>query len=281
MPTTTQQFTRTLAFATLFAFGAATSQAQSFTFTEDFESVSAPSSSLPAGWSEDDDVFDVQSTSIFGTSTQAVTVTSSPGDDTFAPYSGNSDNGIAASDWQDMTIEVSMATGNRPTASVPRFGMTARNQSDGTAYGFQFISGFGPNDDSVRLEIVRFTDTGGIETLAFTTTTGAIGDGSTMDTTFSVENDTQNDEILLSGEFVPDGNTGIAKSVTHTVAFTDTDAITSPGGISLYASNISDEGDFWWDDVNVTGTAVPEPQSYAMLLGVLVLAAVTLRRRRG
>ncbi len=245
-----------------------------YTYSEDFESTPV-GTNLPAGFNENNGEWDVAALAYAGGTNAARSVNGVAGLE-IASYTGDSDNGIPASNWVDYTVTGLIGAETYTDASSSLFaGNLARLQSDGSGYGFRVgaLAGSAP-------QLIRLTDTGGVAVLSSSTQSTT-----TMDAmerfayTFSVINDDANSEIDLSISITTESGTGITLSTATSVAYSDATAITGPGVFALLAQN--NAARFWsYDDIQITGdaVAVPEPASVALIgLGGVCLLG---RRRR-
>ena len=239
-----------------------------FTFTEDWESVTAPSDALPAGWEETRGDFDVTFEPRHGSNAARI-VGNGPFNPELATYTGDSAEGIDSSLWQDYNVTFEFGADQARTDTSLYGGVIARQQDDGSAYGVRVIG-----DDGVRVQLIRITPGGsGIDTLQTSGGTSTFGSGEVIDVTFSVVNDEDNNEIDLATAFTTDD--GVTRGTTFSIDFSDPEAITGPGSFGLIA-NAPNFG-YTWDDIVITGDAVPEPASLALVgLG----GAMLLGRRR-
>ncbi|QDU71468.1 hypothetical protein [Mucisphaera calidilacus] len=249
--------TQTFLACTLMAALAAHAGAESFTFTEDFSSVVAPSDAMPSGWGELNGDFDVLTPAWHNGSQAAQLAAGGAGIQTSA-YTGASDEGIGSAQWLDYSITATMGSGNwSDLFSSLWWGMGARVQSDGEMYGFRIQGGQGSNDNQAGIQLIRILPNGGgIQPLqtsqSFTSTLDA---GETVEINFSVTTDPIDETIDLLANFRT--NDFILKQTAVSIPFTSGQAIPEPGGVALIGkANTSGGRDFTWDDITVTGDAV-------------------------
>ena len=107
-------------------------------------------------------------------------------------------------------------------------------------------------------------------------------------------NDIHNYEVTLGGSFVsggsltgtwqPDGRNvdpDLVTTASSRTSFLDTfDGIDGDGEWTLFVADLSEGGTLTLSDWSIEVSAVPEPEEYAALIGVVLLTFSTWRRRR-
>jgi hypothetical protein len=253
----------------------AQASAVAFTYSEDFQS-SPVGDSLPAGYVENSGDFDIVNES-WTVSDRVVQIIS---DGTSglenAAYTGQSNEGVDSSEWLDYNVSVRMGTDNWSDSTTSSLwgGMVVRLQDNGEAYGFRIWRG--------TIELFRVTDTGAISSLSTPpSSTGTIDSDEEIDVTFSVVNNAITDAVDLSVTMITDNGsgpgTGVTRTETASIDFTNPAVVDGPGSFA-FITNSATRG-WTWDDVTITGSAIPEPASLA-LVGLGGLAMLGRRRIR-
>lgn len=245
----------------------------SFTFNEDFEGATV-GPGLPAGWVETNGDFEIVSPGpgLTPPTNKAAQLSTTVTGVEQATYTGLSDDNVDSSLWLDYDLTARLSAGNWSDTTSLWWGMGVRLQSDGSMLGFRIRGNTGTFGNAIQ--IIRVTDTGGIVTLATSASTSNVNANEYVDIEFTVTNDDINNEIDIFAQMTTEAGP-TTRDVSYSLAYSSPNAITTAGELTLIANASS--FDFTWDDIVVTGTAVPEPASMALLgLGGLMML---LRRR--
>ncbi|HEX7009646.1 MAG TPA: PEP-CTERM sorting domain-containing protein [Phycisphaeraceae bacterium] len=125
-----------------------------------------------------------------------------------------------------------------------------------------------------HIQLILITPDHGIETLQTSLNgTSTLDSAETVGIEFSIHNDDASQAVILSASFTTDAAT---RTVNFSHSYASDDVIMGPGSIGLIAN--APNRTPTWDDISVTGQAVPEPASLA-LLGVGAMAMIHRRRR--
>ncbi|WP_236254781.1 PEP-CTERM sorting domain-containing protein [Mucisphaera calidilacus] len=242
-----------------------------FSYSENFDGTPV-GDLLPAGWVEANGDFDISLEAKHGNTNAAKLVGSASGIEV-ATYNGlSTDPGMSpAANWLNYGFSASLGTDTWSESTSIWWGMLARVQDDGSAYGFRITSNGVTN---TVIQLIRVTSTGGIATLGTSSSTSTIDSGETVDIEFSVSNDDINSEVDLAVTMVT--NNGVTKSLSRSVDYSNSTVIATPGPLGFVA-NSANRGPSW-DDIVVNGLAVPVPEPSALALALLGLAGVAGRR---
>ena len=248
----------------------ASAAAVPFSYSENFEG-----GSIPSGYSVPIGSFNVQSTTATAGSLALVSTAGGTGQER-ADYLGTSTEGISATDWQDYTVTGTIGADTWTDGSSSLYaGVLVRVQSDGSAYGFRVGNTANAAPQLIRVENLPSTPgPSSIFSLAVSgDSTTTMDAGEEFSYVFSVVNDEVNGEVDLSVAITTAD--GAVLDVSTSVAYTDPNVIADAGYFSLFTE--SNNTRLWaFDDLNITGDAVPEPSGLAFM----ELAAVGLLARR-